>query len=370
MLNVPRIDRLSRIHSPDRGGLDVAYDREVLVETAEIQRVDTVLWTVDMHSRVTGRSLRNVEIPGVSVSRKGDMMGSMPQRGDKCLIVHPSDDPIPKILTFLPHVDPNTFARGRRKQMRPGEHIMSSSAGNYVHVHAGGLVDIAADPITRRLYVPILHQIKDFCENYFLNTAGGSMRWDNRRDQKGGDGTPTELVYDVKEFNQGGTVLTMRYGNVASITDMDDRAVSHQAINKDGTEVFRMTIDLSGNILVQSESADYQYVGDYSIDAGGDLTLTSAGVAILAGDAGVELAGAIEPAVLGDSLKAALDGFLTQFSAAMDQILPSLPTLFGPPAAPGPGQVTAGAAFGQLKGAAETLKAQLVTILAQDTKLS
>jgi len=369
-----RDDQLTSLKLPDPGGGWVPPDRPVLIETAEVVRVDPDLWTCDLECKFSGRRPSNIEIGGLGVSRNGTMMGYMPQVGDKCIVAHLSDVRSPVILMFLPVVAQRGYARGRRKAMRPGDTMMSSESGNYVHVHAGGIVDIAADPVTRRIFIPLLHQIKDICENYTLETAGGEFRWKNRRDEKGIDGTPVELVYEVKEFSKGEVVLVLKQGNVTDVTDMPDRPVDHRAVQKDGEEVFRCTVDRAGNLKVTAASTTLEFTDDFDMTVEGEFNMSATGKAKLNGDSGVELANATEPAVLGTTLKTQLEAFLTGMSVLMDSLAATGAALAvaaqGPLAALQPGFQQIAPAVTTTKGSIETFKTSLAQALARDTKLS
>lgn len=367
--NYSKFDRIALLSFPDRGGLDVGFDRPPIIETAEVIRVDPVSWLVDVFTSRSARFCRNLIVPGTGVDRYGSMMGYMPKVGDKCLIVHPSDSYIPEIICYTPYVDSRTGGRGSRKEMRPGDMLMSTSDGNYVHVHAGGIVDIAATPLARRIFTPVLNQIKDFCENYVLNSAGGSVRWENRRESIGPNGQGTELVWEIKSESRGKPVLISRQGGVSNVTDVSG-AVDHKEVRKSGSVSYRKTINLDGDIVLEAKSSKESYSSDYVVDSGGNLDLKASGVANLKGEGGVKLAKATEPAILGQTLLnllVELTGALTEFATVAG---PAMATLFTAPAVPGAGQAPAATAFATLVAKIASIQGKLSTILARDTSLS
>ena len=67
----------------------------------------------------------------------------------------------------------------------------------------GGVLQIGSTNICQRAYVPISNFIRDFCENYELNTAAGSLSWlVHPVERDPGGNAPTEFTLLTREFAQ------------------------------------------------------------------------------------------------------------------------------------------------------------------------
>ena len=356
---------LTSIQPRDRRGTSVHYDLPPLIESARVIRVNAEAFLVDVVTDLTGRRARDLDVGGIGISPQGAMTGYMPQPGDYCLVVFPSDTTIPKILMYLPVLNRIDGARGYRMKMQPGDHVMSTEDGNYVAVRRGGIVDIAANPITRRMWVPVLNQIKDFCETYILNTAGGVLRWSNRRDALATTalGSGTELVWEIKESSKGQVVLVLRQGKVDTVKDMPDRAIDHKSVVDGGLELARVTVDRLGNLKVEYASANVKVRGDANLEVGGDVNLDVTGEYNVKATEGINLGGGtLESAALGESLVSALASFLTD-------VVTNAAAFVTPPSIPGPPPMQLNPLVVQ---AVSTLLAALKdsSLLAKDVKLS
>jgi hypothetical protein len=256
--------------------------------------------------------------------------------------------------------------------MRPGDQMMSTEAGNFVHVTSSGILDEGANPVTRRIYVPILNQIKDFCENYLLNTAGGVLKWVNRRDNTpSAEGSETEVVWQIKEFSEGRVVMEAREGSVQGVTDTVAKPLYHRDIRKLGEVIARVTLDVDGNMLLQGAQADLSFTGDFRMAVGGEFRVEAEGDVVLKG-AMVKLANAIEPAVLGQTLVSTLKTYgqgVDTYIAALNTILTAVGTAI---AALDAGVTTAAinTTLVPAANALPSLHAAFDAILAADTELS
>jgi len=74
---------------------------------------------------------------------------------------------------------------------------------NFVVLRRGGVLQLGSTNICQRVYIPILNYIRDFCENYELNTAAGSLSWTVKRQESDPSGNaPTEYEFIAREFAQ------------------------------------------------------------------------------------------------------------------------------------------------------------------------
>lgn len=138
---------------------------------------------------------------------EGEGIYVMPEVNCQCVIGIPSDHTDPFVICFLGAVEDKTKGelqgsqtsgeiqkgledeekdleelqmsyRNSRPLLRPGDIYMKTRDGNFLTLRRGGVVQIGATAIAQRMYVPIRNFIRDFAENYSMDTAGGRMSWE------------------------------------------------------------------------------------------------------------------------------------------------------------------------------------------------
>lgn len=62
-----------------------------------------------------------------------------------------------------------------RPIMDPGDYMFSTRSGGFFSMKQSGLIEVGASQIARRFYIPLSNFIRDLCQNYQLNTAGGNL---------------------------------------------------------------------------------------------------------------------------------------------------------------------------------------------------
>jgi hypothetical protein len=154
--------------------------------------------------------------------------------------------------------------------------------GNFILLKRGGVLQIGATQICQRAYIPLLNYIRDFCENYELNTAGGSLSWTVQRQENDPSGNaPTEFTLLAREFAQDAKAsIKVSVGCLAdspkppgSTQDKPyiELVIAPQKINpKDGTVTsgikYVLRLDKVGNSFVMQ-------TGTRTEEIGGDHTL-------------------------------------------------------------------------------------------------
>ncbi len=112
--------------------------------------------------------------------------------------------------------DPNDF-RQNRPVINEGDHVLaSSSPGGFAILRASGVLEFGASQFAKRLYIPVRNTIRDYFENWFVNSAAGTMSWTSRRedDRHGPDRTPVEFKLDIKDFSEDDPIIKVRLGRV------------------------------------------------------------------------------------------------------------------------------------------------------------
>lgn len=280
----------------------------------------------------------------------GEGIHHLPEVGAICLLGWPNDNTPPFVMGYLGAASvvestdgnpirstsdgtgstTNAGFRSKRPSLNPGDIAITTRDENFIYLRRGGIVQIGATPIAQRLYIPILNYIKDFCENYEMQTFGGDVAWTVGRveDDPAGN-APATYTFHLNEFAQdakatvrvrhlplagpgGGDKVAWEIQVAPQNIDRDTGDVSDPVytlavtITGDKTEVVgasrTVTVKGDDDLTVQG-SQTVRVSGDAKLSADGSLQYIAGQNAVLGGTT-VKLAssGAISPAVLGDAL--------------------------------------------------------------------
>lgn len=193
-----------------------ADEYEARIVLGRVVNVRFKNYAVDVSADHDGAVYENVQV-GMPYFHfaGGEGIYCMPEVGAHCAIVIPSESSDPFVLCFLgvneditegeaetetsdetedsesdepKSTDLDISYRNNRPPMRPGDICFRTRDGNFVHLRRGGIIQIGSTAVAQRLYIPIRNFIKDFAENYSLETAGGKMSWElvNEDDEHNG----------------------------------------------------------------------------------------------------------------------------------------------------------------------------------------
>lgn len=241
-----------------------------------VTNVDLVNYTVDVVSQFD--QMRVLEIPVGSPyqhSNRGDGFTAVPEVGAKCAVCWPGDTSPPFILAFvMPHETipdagtpddspGGTGSRGSTNQAptaasfaggrpvgKPGDMFLRGRDGNFIVMHRGGVLQIGANELAQRIYVPLNNLVTDFAENYAMHNAGGSVCW-GIRDGEGEDQLPTECKQTFRVYaNEQYADVRVAVGRVHdSVPETDGDAITDQeliGIGKTDPIVYEMTLAKNG----------------------------------------------------------------------------------------------------------------------------
>jgi hypothetical protein len=217
------------------------------IETGVIANVNANHFTADWLSQYSGKAIADIQIMAPYFHyNNGEGFSCLPEVGAICVVCFPSDDDPPFVMGFLsgpemggagvskyledklvdPEVEgpqdipspPKTTSggstvvegnasdanfRGARPILNPGDMYWQGRDENFVILRRGGVLQIGSTNICQRAYVPILNFIRDFCENYELSTAAGSLSWRVNRVEDNPEGNaPTEFLLVSREYAQ------------------------------------------------------------------------------------------------------------------------------------------------------------------------
>lgn len=131
----------------------------------------------------------------------GEGIYFMPEVGSLCWICFPSDGSKPFVLGWAPAREESGSLRSRKQELNPGDIYLGTRDENFIVLRRGGVVQIGAGPICQRMFLPVNNLIKDFCENYSLQTLGGDLEWTVDRSEYTTDGNrPSRLRVKAREF--------------------------------------------------------------------------------------------------------------------------------------------------------------------------
>ncbi len=213
----------------------------------------------------------------------GEGIYFMPEVGSLVWLCEPSDGSMPFVLGWCPAQVEGDF-RSRKKDLNPGDIYLGTRDDNFLILRRGGIVQIGGGPLSQRMYLPVENMIRDFCENYSLNTLGGSLDWTVRRTETDTDGhRPSTLLLSAKQFadNQG-TAAELQVGS----HDGDDATILSLRIKESGDKGAATNISLK---LKNDGTVEWNVKKDIQAKIGGNVDLQIKGNVVLKADGTVSL---------------------------------------------------------------------------------
>ena len=224
-----------------------AGDGPTRIETGVVASVDVRSMTIDWVSQYTGKQISEVQLMAPYLHyNNGEGFTCVPEIGAICALCWPTDEDPPFVMGFLaaielegadiskfidektvepgveteedmdkqntttsggstePTDNPSdaTFRAGR-PILNPGDMYWQGRDDNFVVLRRGGVLQLGSTNICQRAYIPVLNYIRDFCENYELNTAAGTLSWTVKRQEDDPAGNaPTEYELIAREYAQ------------------------------------------------------------------------------------------------------------------------------------------------------------------------
>lgn len=216
----------------------------------------------------------------------GEGIYFMPEVGSVCWICFPSDGNKPFVLGWGPPSDSGNY-RGRRQDLNPGDIWLSTRDDNFIALRRGGVVQIGAGPLSQRMYLPVNNVIKDFCENYSLQTLGGDLEWTIAREETDTTGNrPALLKIRAKEFaNDKDPVAELQIGS----HDGDSNTILSIVV-KDNKVTLKVEKDGKVSWLAESD-VTWETSGIYKIKSKKDIFVEANGKVSVAAQSSFEASG-------------------------------------------------------------------------------
>jgi hypothetical protein len=291
-----------------------------------IANVNTKNFTADWVSQYSGKQITDLQIMAPYFHyNNGEGFSCVPEVGAICTVCFPSDGDPPFIMGFLggpemegasvdkylstklkdagveseedlPAAKSTTSGgsttkstnssdasfRGGRPLLNPGDMLWQGRDENFVVLRRGGVLQIGATNICQRAYIPVLNYIRDFCENYELNAAAGTLSWVVNRVENDPDGNaPTEFTLLAREYAQDKKAsIKVWVGGLSDADEVNDKTfvevtIAPQSIDAasgelSGSSEYVLRIDKAGNTYLKQS-------GDRTDEIGGDSSTTIKG---------------------------------------------------------------------------------------------
>jgi hypothetical protein len=261
-----------------------------------IVNVNPVNKTVDWAAQYTGRL-----VPGIQVSspylhyNNGEGFTVIPDLGAICAVCWPADGEAPFVMGFLEPPEPAmTVASGSpqsadqpsmggynagRPLLNPGDLYIQGRDDNFLVLRRGGVLQIGASDICQRLFIPLNNLIRDVCENWELDTVGGSMTWRAAVADTGPDNQHQAVQFDLiaREAAQDEKAsVRISVGTVAKSGADYEVVVAAGGINPTTGET--ISAKPAYVMRVFNTGVGYtKYSSDLTVEVGGDQTNTISG---------------------------------------------------------------------------------------------
>lgn len=271
----------------------------VIIEEGRITNVNMKRWTVDVRTNISMSTFLDIQWANPYLHfTGGEGIYFMPEVGAKCLVCRASDSP-PFVMSFITTFERNesptdedsqaerdlqegqeqansnvNFSAGR-PDLQQGDIVLRTRDGNTIWLRRGGVVEIGATAISKRIYIPLLNYIRDICENYAMFTFGGDLSWTVSRSEDDPDGEAKALLSvlakDAAQDQKASVAIKIGHVDdekLLSISiapediDLETREVSNP--------VYEITVDRSGNL-------DAYVASDVTTTVAGGLTMTISG---------------------------------------------------------------------------------------------
>ena len=246
-----------------------ALSQAATVEFGRVLDVDMASYTCTVTTQFTKKPQSGVTfMTPYQHFANGEGIYFMPEVGSLVWICFPSDGNRPFILGWAPAAEEGDY-RSRKKELNPGDIYLGTRDENFLILRRGGVVQIGGGPICQRIFVPIENMIRDFCENYALNTLGGDLEWSIAREESTTDGKrPALLKLHAREFSDDQKhVAKLEIGSHES----DDKTILSLTINESGKDgaakKIELLLDKEGTIKWKVEKdVEWKVKGKFSLE--------------------------------------------------------------------------------------------------------
>jgi hypothetical protein len=273
---------------------------QTTIQRARVLDVDTANYVCTVGTEFTQKPLTWVTWASPYEHHdNGEGMYMMPEVGSVCWLVEPSDGGMPFILGWTSIEDDYASHRHRKMDLNPGDIYLGTRDENHLWLRRGGVIQIGATPLCTRVFLPIDNIIRDFCENYLLQTLGGNLEWSVALAEKdSGNKQATTLSLKARQYADDAWPIALL--QIGSHSNSEDTILT-LAINDSGGEApegrLSITLDKTGEMVVKQTSPDitkkvlWDLTGNFEVTTPQQIKLESKLTARLASETLVEVEG-------------------------------------------------------------------------------
>lgn len=279
------------------------------LEQATVTDVNWDTCVVTVQTQHSNKDPEGIQVAAGYITAEGDFAGVLPEVGAIAHIAYPSDNTPPFIIGFIgspavvaggddgsparmsastPEGSPTDISyRNNRPRLNPGDQCYRTRDGNHLILRRGGIVEIGATAISKRIYIPINNFIKDFFENYAMHGLGGDLEWLVDRVENDPSGNaPAHWTLRLNEFAQDEKAsVQIRHLSPASPGGTKfawEVVVAPQGITRADGSVsgakYEMTVALNGDqVEVMGGAREITIDGNDSLTVGGNRTVRVTG---------------------------------------------------------------------------------------------
>ncbi len=360
-----------------------------------IVSVNFVRYTVDVYSTFDRKRYLDVPVSSPYMHyNNGEGITVVPEIGAVCYLCTPGDTSGPFVLAFvMPHEVVNesapdaelgtrsrgtptgasdaTFA-GNRPLGKPGDISFRTRDGNFVTLHRGGVLQLGANELAQRIYVPLGNLVTDIAENYQMFSGGGTVSW-GIQDGPSRTNFPSQYLHTFRIFANDkyadvklalGRVYNSEREDGSGVENTDETptvlefcvrpqgfdSVTGDASDTGGETKLHFLFDKKGNsflgmkgtVKIQVEKK-FEIVakGGFDLKSPENVSVRSSSILQLTGEKGVEIKGKIVRIGPGKRANAGQGDLVTSFIFNLPCIFtPSIPAVI--PGTPVPGLLTIG----------------------------
>lgn len=256
------------MHSQGSDPADVVQGRVI--------NINLVRWTVDVYSTFDRKRYLDVPVGSPYLHyNNGEGFSAFPEIGALCYLCTPGDSSGPFVLAFvMPHEtfdssapdapqgtrshgvptggSDATFA-GNRAKAKPGDIYMKGRDGNFCILHRGGVLQIGANELAQRIYIPLGNLVTDIAENYQMFAGGGTISW-GIQDGASREKFPSQYLHTARIFaNDKYADVKMAMGRVYNPTRDD---LANTGNTDENPTVFEFTVKPQGFDGVTGDLSD------------------------------------------------------------------------------------------------------------------
>ena len=273
--------------------------------------VNRAAWTCTVETRHSDKSMYDVQaLSPYHHYRGGEGFHHLPEVGAVVMVGWPSDNTPPFIMGYkgVPAqvtsssedtpagasadgepVDQAVSFRSGRPDMNPGDIGFTTRDGNFVILRRGGVLQLGATASAQRIYLPLLNYIKDFSENYSLNSFAGDVSWtvDRPESDPGGDAPATHVVHINGAAQDEKATVRIRHMSLPGEGDRSawEVQVADKGIDRNTgvveNETYTLKVLVDGTKTEMSASRTVTVDGDDVLEVDGDRTVTVGGTSQL-----------------------------------------------------------------------------------------